>query len=173
MSPVTRGRCVAKRLASLVGLTAGLWLCPASIRAQEQISFQEVLDVNLVNVDVVVVDSRGQLVTDLDRRDFQITDDGKKVEVEYFARLGADRADSAVDGRSTTSDGAAEQPIQRLARTQRFIVFVDLDAEHLASRNRVLDRVSAFLQEHADDLSVMIVTYGGTGLDVALPFSKS
>ncbi len=61
---------------------AGLLGEPSS-EAQRQ-SFQEEVDVNLVNVDVVVVDKKGELVTDLGPDDFQVTDDGKKVEVDVL-----------------------------------------------------------------------------------------
>ena len=66
------------------------------------------LDVNLVNVDVVVVDKKGELVTDLGRDDFQIIDDGKKVEVEYFARL----TGGVVDAAATTAGGGCERTAQ-------------------------------------------------------------
>ena len=98
MSNSTRRRRRTWPVLLLAGSAPALLLGPPSIEAQPPSpppSFQEVLDVNLVNVDVVVVDKKGELVTDLGRDDFQITDDGKKVEVEYFARLTGGMVDAA------------------------------------------------------------------------------
>jgi VWFA-related protein len=44
------------------------------------------VDVDVVNVLCTVSDKRGALVTDLDKEDFEIREDGRKQEIRYFAR---------------------------------------------------------------------------------------
>jgi VWFA-related protein len=44
------------------------------------------VDVDVVNVLCTVSDKRGALVTDLDQKDFEIREDGRKQEIRYFTR---------------------------------------------------------------------------------------
>jgi len=44
------------------------------------------VDVNVVNVLCTVSDKRGALVTDLDKEDFEIREDGRKQDIRYFTR---------------------------------------------------------------------------------------
>jgi Ca-activated chloride channel family protein len=44
------------------------------------------VDVDLVNILCTVSDKRGALVTDLDKTDFEIREDGRKQEIRYFTR---------------------------------------------------------------------------------------
>src|SRR4051794_35526115 len=43
-------------------------------------------DVTVVNVSCIVRGNRGELVTDLDKDDFEIFEDGKKQDIRYFTR---------------------------------------------------------------------------------------
>src|SRR5688500_5203049 len=55
-------------------------------------AFGESVDVNVVNVEVYVTDKQGRPVTGLRREDFDLLEDGKKVEVTNFEALtGASR----------------------------------------------------------------------------------
>ena len=44
------------------------------------------VEVNVVNVPVTVTDAAGRFITDLNRKDFRLWEDGKEVEVRYFTR---------------------------------------------------------------------------------------
>jgi VWFA-related protein len=129
---------------------------------QTEKSFQETLDVHLVDVDVVALDHNGNVVTDLARDDFQVTDDGKKVKFPYFARPGE-------MGAGATGAGGAPD---RVRGPRQVILFVDLDSDADA-RNRVLDEVSRSLASLAGGVSAMVVTYGENGLHIEQPFSSS
>jgi VWFA-related protein len=158
----------------LLAVLASTPVLTSPVIAAEPPSFQEVLDVNLVNVDVVVVDKKGSLVTDLRREDFVVIDDGKKVEIQYFAQLAAGGASAGGDGAAAASvSSALEGPSGAGQDARRFIILVDLDSQQLLNRNRVLDDISAYLDGHADEVTAMVITYGGSGLDVELPFSAS
>ena len=58
------------------------------LAAQEQ-EYVETLDVNVVNIEVVVTDKQGQPVTGLTRDDFEIFEDGRKIELTNFYASGA------------------------------------------------------------------------------------
>jgi len=55
---------------------------PAS--AQEQVVIKDIVD--LVNVLVTVKDRKGRLISTLDKKDFEVNEDGRAQEVRYFAR---------------------------------------------------------------------------------------
>jgi VWFA-related protein len=182
MSSVTRRHRRRWPLLSLIGLSLAGSLGRGSSAAQQPrgpSTFQEVLDVHLVNVDVVVVDKKGALVTDLTLDDFQITDDGKKVEVEYFARLGEGAAPgdapAAAPGADPAVRPAAGAAVASAASSepQRLVILVDIDSEKLLNRNRVLDDVARYLEAHPTEVTAMVATYGGTGLQIELPFSTT
>ena len=61
-----------------------VFLLAASTFAQEASSIR--VDVDVVNVLCTVSDKRGALVTDLDKEDFEIREDGRKQEIRYFTR---------------------------------------------------------------------------------------
>ncbi len=67
-----------------------LWLAGAPlVLAQSSVApkdSQIKVEVNVVNVPVTVTDAAGRFITDLDRKDFKVSEDGKSVEVRYFSR---------------------------------------------------------------------------------------
>src|SRR5262245_28791851 len=176
MSAVKRRHRHAWPLLSLIGLSLAGSLGQRPTEAQQEqepSTFQEVLDVNLVNVDIVVVDKKGALVTDLTLDDFQITDDGKKVKVEYFARLGEGGVPGDAEPGSDSGARPASGAEGASSELQRLVVLVDLDSEQLLNRNRVLDDVMEYLEAHPTAVTAMIVTYGSSGLQIKLPFSTT
>lgn len=50
-------------------------------------TFQETVEVRVMDLDVSVTDSRGNPVPDLTREDFRVTVDGKPVAIDYFTRV--------------------------------------------------------------------------------------
>jgi len=67
-------------------LAAQQWVAaqqPVTARSASQTTFRTAVD--LVNVGVTVTDRKGTLTTDLTPDDFEITEDGKKQTVRYFA----------------------------------------------------------------------------------------
>ena len=64
-----------------------LALLSASILAQAPEEPARIrVDVDVVNVLCTVSDKRGALVTDLDKEDFEVREDGRKQEIRYFTR---------------------------------------------------------------------------------------
>jgi VWFA-related protein len=60
------------------------FLILANAAAQEPSTIR--VDVDVVNVLCTVSDKRGALVTDLDKDDFEVREDGRKQEIRYFTR---------------------------------------------------------------------------------------
>ncbi len=52
--------------------------------AAAQQSDEIVVDVNVVNIPVTVTDTEGRAIIDLTKQDFQIFEDGQRVEIKYF-----------------------------------------------------------------------------------------
>ncbi|MEM1247708.1 MAG: VWA domain-containing protein [Acidobacteriota bacterium] len=72
----------AQRAAGLVALVAA---CFSSLAlAQEDIAYGERVDVRVVNLDVLVLDKKGRPVYGLTREDFNVTEDGRTVDVQFF-----------------------------------------------------------------------------------------
>src|SRR5687768_11333164 len=65
---------------------------PAPAPAEQ--TFFEVIDVRVVNVEVVVTDREGKPVPGLAREDFELLENGRPVEINYFHAESAAAADA-------------------------------------------------------------------------------
>ncbi len=140
--------------------------------------FFERTDVNVVNVEVYVVDRKGELVTGLGRDDFEVYEDGRPVEITNFYAMANGRpVGGGADGLEPLA-GAATGAARRLEpipipEDQRLHLVIYVDNFHLrpADRNRVLRRMHRFLAEKlgAED-RVMVVSYDRS-LHVRVPFT--
>ncbi|HEX2123659.1 MAG TPA: hypothetical protein VHL59_18665, partial [Thermoanaerobaculia bacterium] len=63
-------------------VAAGLMLMLIATASAQR--FGESVQVTVVEVPVTVVDRNGNPVRDLKKEDFEVTDDGKKVPIDYF-----------------------------------------------------------------------------------------
>jgi VWFA-related protein len=116
--------------------------------AQEQglPAFREAVEVRVMDLDVVVTDSRGRPVPDLTQREFTVKVDGKPVPIDYFTRV--------EEGAIHAPDLASASPERVLAEYRKgeeayvprhFLIYVDVG--HLApgSRNRALEALRDFV----------------------------
>jgi Ca-activated chloride channel family protein len=106
--------------------------------------------VDLVNVGVMVVDKRGNFITDLAQRDFEVYEEGERQNVSYFARGNSDtEADNLRMGLLFDTSASMVEDI-KLARTAavRFlrglpeaqdVTLVDFDTEVRIARYGVKD----------------------------------
>ncbi len=74
----------ALRLAAICLL--GLAAAATALPGQPQDTFQDSVDITVVEVDVAVTDRKGRAVTGLKRSDFELYVDGERVEIANFAR---------------------------------------------------------------------------------------
>ncbi len=130
--------------------------------------FFDTVRVDVVNVDVYVTDSKGQRVTGLSAQDFEISEDGRPVEITNFYAV--------EDGRPTEPPAEAAGPVaaeppaeprlepRRLSvpEDQRLHLVLYFDNQFLRpfNRNRVVKRVREFLRTRVGpEDQVMLVTY--------------
>src|SRR5262245_22063483 len=99
--PLALASLFASLLASAPSASQSAAAPPA--RADEpQSVFGETVEVRVVNLEVVVVDSSGHRVAGLGPGDLKLTVDGKPVSIDYFTEV--------VEGRAAAESGGAEAP---------------------------------------------------------------
>ncbi|MGH9364774.1 MAG: hypothetical protein ACRD1B_05855, partial [Thermoanaerobaculia bacterium] len=77
-------------LAAILLLSASAAAAPGA-QAQQKTDpgFRESVEVRVMDLDVVVTDSKGQSVRDLRKEDFRVRIDGKDMPIDYFTRVEA------------------------------------------------------------------------------------
>jgi VWFA-related protein len=136
-------------------------------------SFGETMEVNVVNVDVYVTDKQGKRVSGLKKGDFEVLEDGKRVEIINF--------DALQDGVEAGAGGVAPQALAPTAAAQAprspddawsLVVFIDDSNLQAAHRARALQQLGEFLtrQLRPGD-RVMLATFD-MGLHVRVPFTS-
>ena len=144
-------------------------------------TFSGTIDVNLVNLDVHVEDKTGAPLTDLTLDDFEVLENGKKVEVRHLARYGSAAPDPEAELQGSTPDDPGSRPesspgsgsATAPAPPLRLAVLVDLDNSRPADRQRILVALQSFLSERGSSPSVMVLSYSLGGVKVVLPFSRA
>lgn len=160
------------RLATLV---AGLASCAVLQAAPPQ--FGELIEVNVVNVDVHVTDRDGRPVTGLRREDFEVSEDGKRMEVTNFRVVTPGPQPAAGGPREVPShqpaagSGSRSDPQLPAEERLHLIVYVDNFNLEPAHRGRVLQQLRGFLKDLGPDDRVMVVT-SDLGLTIHLPFTS-
>ena len=147
---------------------------PAAAKAEDPGAFVDTVNVGVVNIDVYVTDKKGNPVTGLTKDDFQLFENGSKVEISNFYAVNAgkavaqpfDLAEAApaappVPGAAAPAPPADPDPV-RTPEEQRLRLIVYIDNYNLRpfNRNRVMRELRAFIGTKlgkADQL--MLVTY--------------
>ncbi|MCP4205130.1 MAG: VWA domain-containing protein, partial [bacterium] len=136
--------------------------------------FGERIDVNIVNVEVFVTDSQGRHVFGLTKEDFEITEDGRPVEItNFFTVEREDRLSRILQGEAGTEERASEvrKPVpadQQLS----LVVYIDNFNISPGNRKRVLKELREFLEERAfQGDKVMVVTHNRK-LEVVQAFTR-
>jgi VWFA-related protein len=152
-----------------------LLLCAAAAFAQQKPAqpdvadqdIGEIVNVNVVNVDVYVTDKSGKRIQGLTRNDFEIYENGKRVEVTNFyaveggkAKMIGDEPVPAVQPGQPGPPGVAKAPALPEDQRLRLIVYIDNFNLHPFNRNRVMRDLRAFLGTKLNrDDQVMLMTY--------------
>jgi VWFA-related protein len=117
--------------------------------AQEDLSlFLDTVDVHLVNVEVMVTDADGAPVTGLGRDDFEVYEDGERVELTHFYAVEERRVLSETGAEPAGDEpapAAAEPPV---TRNLQLIVFVDELNVAAAGRNEAFSGLREALAGH-------------------------
>lgn len=135
-------------------------------------SFADVFEVNVVNVDVHVTDRNGNPVTDLRREDFEVFEDGKRVDLTNF-RSPEEREAEAAPPQAPATGSASAAPPSEVAPEDllHLIVYVDNFNLSPGSRARVLSQVREVLKTLRPQDRVMLAT-NDLDLKVRLPFTN-
>ncbi|HYC61051.1 MAG TPA: VWA domain-containing protein [Thermoanaerobaculia bacterium] len=127
--------------------TVAVVLIASAAFAQES----AVIDVQVTNLDVVVTDAKGKRVTGLTASDFEVLEDGKRVEVTNLSEI--DRERLAVN--------QATQPAPR-----RILIVVDNGTIALSARRKVFDATRAALDRlmigPSDRVAITTISRSGT-----------
>lgn len=133
-------------------------------------SFKEAVEVSVVNVDVRVTDSKGQPITGLRKKDFELFEDGKRVDVDNFSVVAGGVSNEEREGAGTASaEGAA--PVAAVEDSWNLIIYVDNFNLHPGNRARALRQLHDFVGELTPQDRVMVVSYD-LGLSVKLTFTS-
>ena len=153
--------------------------------AAPQDIFVERIAVDVVNVEVYVTDRNGEPVTDLGRDDFEVTEDGKPVEVVNFFHVAEGRA--AIEPEPTAAEMPEPEPAVGIDRvdpirtaaaavpeSQRLhlIVYVDNYHIHPLNRNRVFKRLRSFLASTVKEGDEVMVASYDRSLHIRHPFTR-
>ena len=127
-------------------------------------TFFETVEVRVVNVEVVVTDAKGEPILGLTRDDFELTEDGKPVEITNFYSVEAAQTQEApgaeprVGSESTVAPPAVRPTDHRL----HLAVFVDGTTLEPLNRHRVLEAVRDFFAaELVRPTSLVLATWDG------------
>ena len=121
-------------------------------------AFGDELEVTVVNVDVYVRDRKGRPVEGLGPDDFRLFQDGDEVPISNFAVF-AGGAEAPVGGRGDAGAANPGAAAGELARPVWIVLFVDNVNIHALNRNRVLNRMRAFVEENlAPPVQMMVVS---------------
>lgn len=165
------------RITLSIVLLAILALAGAPARAQLAVGqdLSERIEVNTVNVEVSVTGKDGRPVTGLQRRDFELREDGKPVEivnfdaVAHYAAAVPQAPGEAAPSPATDREAAVPEGF---AEPASWVLYIDDAFIEPASRARVLGQVGEFLtRQLAPGDQVMVATYD-LGLRIRLPFTK-
>lgn len=146
-SPVSHGLAVAATWIFLLAVG------PEAASAQEPVEgFADEVSVEVVNVEVRVTDRKGRPVTGLSKDDFELYEDGRRVEISYFSearggRVADAEADPALLPMPPAAGGQLPDPPRRAADLRHFVLFLDLDHLSPASLRRVLPGLERFVGE--------------------------
>ncbi len=156
---------------------AALVLTPAggfAAQHPEPYRFGEVVDVQLVNVETWVSDGTGAPVKGLTAADFEIFEDGKPVEITYFAEIDGDRQVLGSVERVLAAASPEESPSEPPAVDPSHLVLY-FDQLHLkpAGRNRLIDDLRDFLAAERIPAERVLILNQDQGLRTEVTFGST
>jgi VWFA-related protein len=127
--------------------------------------FGEAVQVTVVEVPVTVVDKAGNPVRDLNKEDFELFDDGKKVPIEYF---------EMVDMTKVTAAENPNAPLPPVA-TRHFILLFDVANSAPGTIARAAEAAKQFVdtQMGERDLAAVVVFTAESGAKMITSFTKN
>ncbi len=152
-----------RRSTLLPSVVLCLWLAPLLV-GQASSSFDEVIDVRIVNLEAVVEDRDGNRVTGLPPDAFRLRIDGEETPIELFTEVTGGRA---ADSGATGGRVAPGEPVGT-----SYLLFIDEFFSIRRDLDRVLESIAEQLAQLGPDDRMAIVAYDGTRLDMVSNWSE-
>ncbi len=149
-----------------------LWslVAAAPVFAQDDSEiFGEVIDVRVINLEVVVEED-GARVTGLGPDDFELTVDGKEVQIEYFTEVSGGTA-VLPDAELAAGTIPALAPGEEVGTS--FLVFIDEYFSLPTDRDRLLNRMIEQLPNLTPRDRMAVVAFNGQEVDMLSSWSQS
>ncbi|MEN8163557.1 MAG: VWA domain-containing protein [Acidobacteriota bacterium] len=133
--------------------------------------FHGEIDVSVINLYVTVVDKEGRAVPGLSPEDFEITENGEKMEITNFAilehgkRVVPETVDPAIQ--EAAAEGASTKP-----STRHVAVLFDLPSLQRRNKGRVAEAVGSLVREGLADGDRFMVAANSGELEILSEFSS-
>ena len=139
----------------------------------EPYRFGDVVDVQLVNVEAWVSDATGAPVKGLTAADFELFEDGKPVEITYFAEIDGDRRvlGSVERVLAAADPGAASEP--PAVDPSHLVLYFDQLHLEPAGRNRLIDDLRDFLAAERIPAERVLILNQDHGLKTEVTFGAT
>lgn len=108
--------------------------------------YSEEIEVRVIDVDVIVTDREGHPLTNLTRQDFELYEDGKRVDIAYFSRIVGRRV---ADMPPTAGENDTIQQQPRVPVT--WVVFIDHSNLSPQARNIAMRHLQVFFERNLTD----------------------
>lgn len=137
------------------------------------LSFEDEIELTVVNVIAYVTDKDGNPVTDLGKDDFRLLHDGHEREITHFKLYTEEVFNARLEAPpepdlSPTPTGVLTLPDERPVY---IVLFVDHENLHPLDRNRVLSRANEFVRDNLHSPVQMMVATFEKSLKIIQPFT--
>lgn len=156
---------------------------PAEKPPEQQVGglrFFDVAEVTVVNVDVTVRNKKGEVVLGLTKNDFLVFQDGKPQEITNFATY-TRKVTKAVPtpevaltpAPAVTAPPTPMEKLEEAPRDPRFLaLYIDNENIHPLNRNRVLTRLTEFVNENLRAPDQVLAASFQKSLKILQPFTS-
>ncbi len=148
---------------------------PSKIEPIGGLSFQDEIELTVVNVIAYVTDKKGRPVTDLKREDFRLFHDGQERPITHFKLYTEEQFNTRITASGEQlpppAPGAEETGASPDVQPVYIVLFVDNENLHPLDRNRVLGKAGTFVRENLHPpVQMMVATYE-KDLKIIQPFT--
>jgi VWFA-related protein len=147
----------------------------AAVFAQEQAEIPkltETIDVRVINLDVVVTDRKGNVITGLTKDDFQVLERGVPKEISNFYEIRASQLPSARPGTPATQVPVPSKDETPAQLKRRVVFFVDNLSLAPFNRNRVFKSMKEFAAQILRPGDEAMIATWNRSMKVRLPFTN-
>ncbi len=157
------------------GVIGSCLLLAVSLPAQDPkppVTFEETVEVRVVNVEVVVTDREGLPVTGLSPSDFRLRVNKEEVPIRYFSEI---RGGTVLDPNGVRDDSLAGLPtlVPGQPVGTSYLLFLDEYFAISRDRDRVLDAFAAQLGRLGPEDRMAVVAFDGNRLEMLTTWTSS